>query len=293
MIGEDFIFNNQMLSEYGMKMFDPEGDVSWVSREVDRADLTSIRPRPNHYGTHYSDTEKLDFLIIRDDEIYDRDNMELDGKEIDRLQTWLSSPKYPLGLEVVNNDERDVIYYGIFTDIQPFIVAKRCYGLYLTFTCDSPYGYSQKKTTSLVLANSISVYTQNIHVHSAELNEYLKPIIKVTAQTTFNGAHRIIIKNTTDGNKTMTLILPTYSSYAIIDCEKKLITDSSGNVVPLEDTMVVTQNTDEYSFLSVFNAPLYWLRLLPHDNSISVQAPYGGVYKVEFTTQEIVKAGGY
>ena len=293
MIGEDFVFNNQMLSEYGMRMFDPEGDVSWVSKEVDRADLTSIRPKPNHYGTHYTDTEKLDFLIIRDDEKYDRDYLELDGDEIDRLQTWLSSPKFPLSLEVIDDRERKVIYYGVFTDVQPFLVSKRCYGLYLTFTCDSPYGYSQKKTETFILANSISVYTQNMHIHSAELNEYLKPIIKVTAQNTFNGAHTIVIKNNTDENKTMTLKLPVYSSYAIIDCEKKLITDSSGNAVPLQSAMVVTPNINEYSYLSVFNTSLYWLRLLPHDNFISVQAPYGGVYKVEITTQEIIKAGGF
>lgn len=276
-----------------MKMYDAQNEQTWVSREIDRAEITSSKSKPNHYGVHYSDTEKLEFLIIRNDDIFDSNDCELNRIEINRLRTWLESPKFPKSLEVFEEDECRIIYYGVFTSIQPFLVANRCCGLYLTFTCDSPYGYSPKIVKTYNLDNLNTLHTGSFHIHSAETNEYIKPIIKISAHTTFSTNHILTLTNITDNNKHMSIKLPKDKTYIIIDCEKKIITDNLGNGIPLNESMVLSEYVNEYSYLSVFHSPIYWLRLLPHENSLSFIADNGGVSKVEIIAQEIIKAGGF
>jgi len=292
MIGEDFLFNGKALSDFGMAMYDPENEQIWVSREIDKADISSMRPQPNHYGVHYSDVEKLEFLIIKNDEIYSGNDFELDAKEINNIRAWLESPKYPVALELTDNN-REIIYYGVFTEVRPFLVATRCYGLYLTFTCDSPYGYYKENKKTFSINGSTSVKTDSYYLNTGELNDFVKPIIKVSAANSFGNGKTLKIENGTDNNKYMLLKLPSSASYITVDCKKKIVKDNLGNIIPLSESMVVSENSDYYSYLSVINASLYWLRLLPKKNDLSFLAQYGGVKSIEISAQGIAKAGGF
>ena len=68
MIGEDFLFNGYNLSDFSMKMYDPNEDIQFIGKDIDRSEITSLRPIPNHYSSHYNDTMKIPFLIIRNEE---------------------------------------------------------------------------------------------------------------------------------------------------------------------------------------------------------------------------------
>ena len=68
MVGNDFYFDGHWLSEFGMRVYDPYDSQQFVSREIDKADITPLRPVPNHYSAHYSDALTLSFLVVRDEE---------------------------------------------------------------------------------------------------------------------------------------------------------------------------------------------------------------------------------
>ncbi|MBQ2396105.1 MAG: hypothetical protein II304_03555 [Bacteroidales bacterium] len=296
MIGEDFIFDNQMLSEYGMKMYDPNTSQEWIGREIERAEISSTRPIPNHYTVRYLDTLTLNFLIIRNDrEISNKKELELDRYDINRLRTWLESPKRPISLEVLNNSAREVVYFGIFTNIQPFLVAEQCYGLYLTFKCNAPYGFSLPYKKVFNINGSTESINNNIHIHSAELKEYIKPIIKIYSSDVFIEGETIEITNPNDNSNKMILSLPANKQAIIIDCEKKIVEDNFGNNIPIG---CLIKNNDissnSYDYLSMINLPIYWLQFVPHDNRISILGNENNtILKVEIIYREIIKAGGF
>lgn len=293
MIGVDFIFNNQMLSEYGMQMLDPENEQTWVNREIDKSEITSVRPRPNHYGTHYADTEKLPFLIMRDDEKYGIENMELNRYDINKIRTWLESPKYPTAFELIDDDERKVVYYGIVTDVHPFLVATRCYGIYFTLTCDSPYGYSQPIKNTLSYDSTADVNAMRLHVHSAEENEYIYPKITLELTRGYYGAETVTVTNSNDGFRCMEVSFPYNARKIIIDCQKKLITDGNGNLLPLESILTPEGTATSSPYLSMENNSYYWLRLKPHENNISFSTENDMLNYATIEYQEIIKAGGF
>lgn len=103
MIGEDFIFNQYSLSDFGMKLYDPENSQEFISREIEKSDMTSIRQVPNHYSTHYTGTLVLSFLIIRDEDYFNTKNdLKLCGEDISLICAWLESPKTPEQLLVIS-----------------------------------------------------------------------------------------------------------------------------------------------------------------------------------------------
>lgn len=103
MIGEDFIFNQYSLSDFGMKLYDPENSQEFISREIEKSDITSIRQVPNHYSAHYTGTLVLSFLIIRDEDYSNTKNdLKLCGEDISSICAWLESPKTPEQLLVIS-----------------------------------------------------------------------------------------------------------------------------------------------------------------------------------------------
>lgn len=323
MLGNDFTYGQHKLSDYDYKLYDPENEQQFVGRDVDRAEITSIRAIPNHYSTHYSSVLTLDFLIIKDDgtELTQSERL-MSGDDINTIRAWLESPKTPtlLSVEPYDENETAVNYYGLFTEIQPFIVSQQCYGLYLTFTCNSPYGFSDAVEETYVLeiinvltedsenlldesgnpiyaeAGCASVgYAEGTFVNdSAEYNEYMKPFISITAYDTFSTGDTLTIKNVTDSNNEMVISFPDGITELNIDCQKKIITDESGNLLTLEDIGVTTPISDNYSFISSELFSFYWLQFVSGTNELQFTTNDGStVSEVTISARNIIKSGGF
>ena len=326
MLGSNFTYAGHSLSEYSMTLYDPESEQQFVGRDIDRSDITSLRAIPNHYSTRYNGVLILSFFIIKDGTI--QESRRMSGDDINTIRAWLESPKSPSLLTVApltdDEDEEEeeeeeedttVNYYGLFTEIQPFILRQECYGLYLTFTCNSPYGFTdvvEKEFTlatinllaedgtnlldesdSVIVAEDVNqsgTYVNN----SAEHNEYLRPIITITSTNKFVSGESITIKNISDGNKTMFLLLPKNKSSIVIDCQKKTIVDNNGNLIPLSEVGLSDPISNDYNYISAELYSFYWLRLLYGTNNLTFSCPGGStVAKVKIGARQINKSGGF
>lgn len=295
MIGEDFKFDSKWLSDFSMIMYDPEESQSFVNRVIEKSEITSQRAEPNHFATTYSDTLLLNFLIIRDEnECLTKEDMRLSGEDINFLRGWLESPKKPTELICPLEDEAyNVHYYGVFTNVQPFIVHGDCYGLYLEFTCNAPYGYSDEIKTSYRMENGVFEYIKKYYNNSAEKNEYLKPIITIFSTNEFVG-ETLTITNLSDGEQEMELTLPTGLSKLVIDCEKKMIKDENGNLVTLSAVGITTPDSSQYNYISTDSFLIYWLSLVPNANKLKFELSNNHTVKsIQVSARYIVKSGGF
>lgn len=289
-----FVYNNKSLASFGMMTIPPEDVQQFVSKNIIRGEQTALRPRPNHFSTVYNDTLIFNFLIIRSDVCDSQDDYILTDIEINSLRAWLESPKTPTELIPIRTDfSSDIIYFGVFTNVQPFIFDGACYGLYLTFTCDAPYGYSFPKRNSIMPRDASNIIW-SITNESAELNEPLYPIITIRSSSTFGTSESISIKNVTDNNNEMILSLPHNRSKIIIDCQKKIIKDESGNLISLSDVGVTIPQNSTYNFISTDMFVFYWLSLLPGTNNLVVRlSNVNTIIEVIFEHREIIKLGGF
>lgn len=293
MLGEDFCYNGSWLSNFGMKMFDPEKDYEFIGRECDRSDITAMRDVSNYYSTHYSDVLTLSFLAIKYDESYDNQaEMRMTGDEVNEVRSWLESSKRPAELLVLGMTDDDTYYYGLFTDVQPYLIGQECYGLYATFTCNAPYGYSPvvKKSVRPTGASCSMTYYNN----SSEQNSFLFPAVTIYASSSFTGDETVSITNDNDGGRTMTLSLPEGASELTINCAGKFITKDNGVLVPMSDVGVSLSDMIQSDFISADSCIFNWLRLVYGKNKLSIVLEGGAsISKIEVAAQHPVKSGGF
>ena len=190
MIGSDFTYNSKKLSDLNLKMYDPENKQQWVSREISKSEANINRQKSTFYGIKYSDTLPLNFLIMKDyDKGYTQSEMRFTEDEINNVLSWLTSAKTPKELTVFDGTQSATHYFGVFSDAQPYILMEDCYGIYLTFTCNAPCGFSDTNTVNCTL-NASGTATCEFNNQSAECEEYLKPVIKISG---FTGGEKITI----------------------------------------------------------------------------------------------------
>ena len=294
MIGIDFAYNDHKLSDFDMKMFDPEDNDQFVGREIIRSDISSVRATPNHFSAKYTDTLVLNFLIIRDDMLcFDQGDFKLSDSDIHTLRSWLEYPKLPQDLHATLDDESlSVHYYGIFTDIQPFIVAGTCYGLYLTFTCNAPYGFSDEISTTIQIESSDTDIEESVVNIEREFQEYLNPTIRIQSNDTFNGSEIISIKNRLS-DETMTLTMPAGLETVVVDCQHKIITDENGQLISMNDIGIALPIIDQYNFISAEPYLFPWIRLYNGNNIMEISLSDTSTFdSIEFSTRYIIKSGG-
>lgn len=293
-IGEDFYYDGQWLSLYEMKMGDPESEQEFVSRDIDKSEITSVRSVPNHFSVHYSDTKVLEFLVIKDPCKFSGDEFILSGNEINDIRSWLESAKTPQELIVYFDDADETEhYFGLFTSVQPYVFASYCYGLRLTFTCNAPYGFSDTFNRYIRIINN-NLITEEFHNYSAEKSGYLKPIITINSSSTFGSNESLLIINSSDNSNRMEIDLPRGKSSIIIDCSKKIIVDGNGNLIPLSDIGLSIPEVDTYNFITADSYCFYWLRLVPGLNILKLQRTTGNtVSSVNISGRYILKTGGF
>lgn len=296
MIGENFHYNHFWLSDFGMSMYSPEDAPQFIGREIEKSDLSSIRKIPNHYAVRYTDVLTLSFLILKDAETHSsQEEFRLTGDEINQIRSWLESPGTPAPLLVIPYDNgTDVYYFGIFTNIQPFLVTQECYGLYLTFTCNAPYGFSSEITNTYEINSFVGDIEGRFFNASSEQCEYLKPIIKIYSGNIFDGTEKITVKNISDNNHAMKLTMPKGISVLTIDCQRKNITDENGCLISLDDIGLSIPMAADYSYISADTHIFYWLRFLYGENRLvfSTCSP-NNISKIEIKARFAVKSGGF
>lgn len=298
MIGDDFSYGDFWLSDFNMSMLSPEESQQFVGRNIEKSEITSLRAKPLHYGATYADTLILHFLIVKTEGICgtEQEQLIMKDSEIHDLRRWLESPKLPVHMEVSLSGEHDIIthYFGLFTDVQPYMIGSHCCGLNLTFTCDSPYGYSGINSTTYKINKLTSVVSGTYINGSAELNEYLMPTIEIVSTSTFGSNEKITITNTTDGGKKMILNLPAGKKKLIIDCQKKQITDENGKLITLSTLGYTLPIDSAYSFVATESYAFNWLGLLPGVNKITFKGSSPNTLKiVTLSSRDILKTGGF
>ena len=294
-IDDDFLYNGLLLSNFGMCVLPTEDDPQFVARDIERGDITSVRPKPNHYGAVYSDTFVLKFnIFLRDLICGDTLESRMSDFQIHAVRSWLESPKRPQRLTLFFADH-DITtnYFGLFTEVEPYMVGGDCWGLMLTFTCDSPYGYADDHTEKYIINRSSRVVTGYFRNDSAELEEYQKPVITVYSTNVFGSNETLTITNVTDSNRSVTMTLPAGKRKLIMDVEKRMIYDENGNMVTMSD-LGVTPTFNQYGFLSVDSVSFYWPSFIYGKNTLKFKGSSGNTIDyISITARDILKTGGY
>lgn len=306
MLRSDFKYNGKSLSDFQMKMYDPDEDPHGVARTIEKSQPNAAREIPNHYTTFRSDVLVHHFLIIKDPEFYgDSNNLRLTDKEIHRLKSWLFSTKVPTELILPMDDEEiNVSYFGVFTDVQYFVpVQKSCYGLKLTFTCNAPYGFSPV-TSKRFWINSASV-TGDFVNNVVEFADMLPPtiVIRATDSEAFDG-EQLVLQNKNDGDKEMRITLTSGLHRIDIDCSTKIITGyymendvEKTRALTLADIgleLYEAQQDNTRSFQLINTYGMYWLKLVPGSNVLQFTTDgFAARYSVEVRTRYIIEAGGF
>lgn len=304
MLRSNFKYNGRSLADFGMKMYDPDADPQGVERTINKAEQNSAREVPNHYATYRNGVLQHNMLIIKDPDLHESSNdLRLTEKEVHRIKSWLFSTTLPTELILPQDDEEiDVRYFGVFTDVQYFMpVRKTCFGLQLTFTCNAPYGFSPV-TSKRFYINSADVLGDYLN-NAVEFAKMIPPtiIIEAGAGNVFHD-EVLHLTNKHDGDNTMHVKLPEGMDRIVLDCRTKIVTGRTDGVdrpLTLEDIGVelFNVNVDDTKSFQLFNlyGNLYWLSLNNGSNALRfvTDTDTFAPYTIEIQTRYIMEAGGF
>lgn len=292
---DTFFYNNKWLSDFNMLLYDAENEQAFVGKDIISLDINSVNSKANVFGTKYNDTLQINALICKDPDFYlTEEERKFTSYDIRNIRSWLMSPKTPMELIPYSIDyETDNIrYFGLFTDIQPFIVSGRCFGLYITFKCDTPYGYSGEYTETYSM-DGLTTLDDIFYNTSDEQNEYLYPVIKIYPSSTASESDTLTIKNNSDNGNTMTVNLISGDHFTI-DTENMLVYDENDKQIPLSSIGWDINEIFDYNNVSTGTYSLYWLRFLYGENKITLSSSKStSVNKVEISVRFIRKAEGF
>lgn len=197
---KDFSFCGKLFSNLNEKYisvdFDNNGEINLaLGRDMEKGESNRYKVEPNFFYDTWNEPLNFELDIVKDPCKYDsQDKMEITKDEIRTLTRWLTSSHLPewIKFEYENNGSDAVQYYGWFSNIETFVVAGIVYGLKLTFTCTTSFGYTDNIINA---ATSTKEYVNMlIDNTSDELNSYVYPLITIKPHS--NG--EIFICNTTD-----------------------------------------------------------------------------------------------
>ena len=306
MLRSNFKYNGKSLSDFNMKMYDADDDPQGVPRTIDKAAQNAAREIPNHYSTYRNDVLVHHFLIIKDPEFYGSSyDLRLTDKDIHILKSWLFSTTTPEELILPTDDEEiDVSYFGVFTDVQYFVpVQKSCYGLKLTFTCNAPYGFSPITSKRYyITSNDVDGDYLNNAVQFAKMTPP-KIIIQASSGNTFAG-ETLTLTNHKDNDRHMDIKLVNGYDAITIDCQTKIaVGRKTENNAVVEEPLTLSDlgvtlfqaTNDELSFqLLNLYGNMYWLNLLNGSNALQFETTdFAHAYTVEIQTRYIIEAGGF
>ncbi len=199
-------------------------------------------------------------------------NPRFTRSEIRNIIAWLTEPDFPSLFHMYNFETDESIldipvdYCGVVTNIEDNNY-NGLVGLTVTFRCDSPFGYGEKKT---VTVNSTD--TAKIKIHLNTDNHWVYPVMRVLP----NDTNKITITNSVD-NKSLTFT--PYAKNDEMTFDNRLMTVTTTSDLPLRLTDIGISDASK----------VYWLKLFDGDNEISVT----GNCTVKITYREELKVGAY
>lgn len=297
MYGQDFVFNEKSLSSFGMIMCVVDGmedDKFSLSRDIISTELTSYRDYIHILGSKYTETLSFQVSIIKNPcENQSQNEMAISRSELRSLTSWLTSTSTTSTFYLVDDDKKfdEYIEYDcLCTDIEPFIVSGVIYGMTITFTCNAPYGYSEK----IIYVNDNEPYSDtfsfSIYNDSDIFNSLYRPeIVKIyPKEKTVNA----IITNTTL-NKSLTLnkVFTDSSSYLTIDTKRKIFyeNDNYSSPIRFSELGITTENLIN-SVNTYGTNSIYWFDLAIGENEFVIK---NDVLKVEMECRFPRKVGGF
>lgn len=111
MYGKYFTYDNEASTDYGLMIggFQVDDVPLAMNRELLKGTLNRYRNRVNHMGTQWSDVLEFTISFIKDPcNKSHQSNMIFTEDEVDAINTWLTSPDYPILFHMYDYDfERD------------------------------------------------------------------------------------------------------------------------------------------------------------------------------------------
>lgn len=222
MFADDFLFNNQRLSDFNMIIggMDSDGEAVVSGGEIE---IQSVRPPDKDVYDYYTSTldspVQYNFAIMKAD-CSNPDDMYVSPEEESRLAKWLLSKGKENGYEWLQFDQdyyRDICYKVKFTTMQPIQVCGRTIGFELSCMSNCGYGFTNEKKHYFTLVDGTDVTI----VVTNDMLTYLYPQIKITG-----GSGEFTFGNVSDTQQT-------YSHFnniahdIVMDCDNDLITGIS------------------------------------------------------------------
>lgn len=252
--GKSFDYNGASTKDFNLIIVSDENISDFgMSKELLKGSSTKYRKTYNHFGAKYSNPLVFNIKLIKDVNYYStQKELLFNENEISNIVAWLTSNDIPTLLHFKNyctNADENIDYFGVFTDIVPYVQNECVFGFITTFTCSSSYGFTKEYNYILDTTNS----SIEIESMSDEYNDFVYPVIEIAPHSTGT----IVLKNETD-NDSMTLNVQNGNNI-YIDCANQIIKNEAGNL-KLSDLGV------SISDISTF----YWFRLLSEINVVTL-----------------------
>jgi phage-related protein len=260
---KSFVFDNVPSEVYDMRIFNfgtggiensPGGTgIEIINKSIYR------KPKPYFFGV--SQRPVLEFPLTFGS------YSVLCGRDRSDIQRWLFGNSSYKRLSIAQDDISEVHYNVLLTNPQPAYIGNLNYAFTCTASCDSPWGWESLRTlTQTYTGGGITNTTFNIY-NQSDNNDYTYP--SVTFITNGIGTYLTLINNT-DNSRSFQFSDISALETITVDNDRQIVTSSTGLLR-----------------LQKFN--LKWFRLLPGNNSISVQ---GGISSLSISYNPARKIGG-
>ena len=224
MYANDFLFDGQKLSDFGMIIggVDTDGEAVVSGGEIE---VVSMRPPDRDNFDYY--TGKLDSPIqynfgILKYSCEDPNDVYVTPEEESRIARWLLRKSKTQGYGWLQFDQdyyRDICYKVICTDMKPIQVIGKTVGFELTFVSNCGYGFTNEKKHRFTLVKN----SNKTIVLTNDMDTYVYPKIKITGAT-----GSFIFGNITEMAKSGSIATEFFnlsgSTTLTLDCENDIIT---------------------------------------------------------------------
>lgn len=224
MYANDFEYDNEKLSDYGMIIcsFDGNGNLETVSSGSDIT-FNQFKPSGSNnfhiYSFVYETSFTATFQICKNPCLFhSQEEMVITPLELSSLQRWLNKKKY--GKFKILQDDYEDIYWNCTFVCKQINLSGRCVGLELTMTTDAPYAYKDDIYLEFDASSNLNF---SIYDVSDEIG-FINPIITIKLLNSGN----LTIKNSMDTLYTK-IDNCLYLEEIKLDCKNKIITSSTSS----------------------------------------------------------------
>lgn len=143
---------------------------SGLTREILKGETNSYRHVANHFGTKYTDTINFKCSVMK------KDFSPFTMTEINDVNKWLTSPKYPRHLCFISCEGKAYYYNGLFTEVTYEYASNGVMAINYVFVNSSPFMYeSYSETVEISGGSGSSSLVIDINCDSGLAYDYIYP----------------------------------------------------------------------------------------------------------------------